>query len=172
MNKDIKKLIRIAEKNDWKVALEQNDLCFSQYSDRGQDFFFYLDLTEDPKTLIRSLKDYIGSFDPTEEALKWTDPEGHGRNGAPHDFEDILADMKDCRQMMQDLLDAWKQKEIRTASAYRVIRIDYAFYADRQDEDSARESAVTAVLEAVRSHMHTVENGLRITDIQDCGEKE
>lgn len=112
-----KKLYKLAEDLDWKVDKDTDtrnitQVCFETYSDYGQDFIFYLDAgtspgEEDPETLISNLRSYINGFDPVEEALKWTGPEGHGRSGAPEEFEDIVADMQQCLEMMNELLNSW-----------------------------------------------------------------
>lgn len=108
--KSINTLIKAAEKLGWNVNKDSDgDYNFSIYSNAGQDFNFYLE-AKNEKELISALDEYIDGFDPTEEALKWTGPHGHGCNGAPDDFEDILADMKDCHQMMKELLATWKDK--------------------------------------------------------------
>lgn len=54
---------------------------------------------------------------------------------------------------------------------YRTIRID-GQYDDTRHEDvnGAVEEAVAKVLNDARSHTHTIEDGIEITDITDCGE--
>lgn len=61
-------------------------------------------------------------------------------------------------------------KKIMTV--YRTVRIDLEYDPARTDIDSAREQAVEKVFSDARAHIHTAENGVRITDITDCGENE
>ncbi len=101
----IEQLIKIAEDNGWKVHIDE-DYTFNQYSDAGQDFFFTL-TANTADELIRELAVYIEYYNPFEEAMIWI-KDGHGVNGAPYEPEDIYNDMKDCKQMMQELLAEWR----------------------------------------------------------------
>ena len=53
----------------------------------------------------------------------------------------------------------------------RVIRIEFE-HDDRQTTDEAREYAAGLVVSHVIGHMHTIDNGVRLTDISDMGEPE
>lgn len=116
--KNIETLLALARELGWTVRVDSNPndptIDFQQYSAAGQDFNFFLrpdnkDIDKaDPEALILSLERYVNDYDPSEEALKWTDESGHGRNGAPHDLKDIIEDMEDCKSMMNELLDAWR----------------------------------------------------------------
>lgn len=118
MDKKIKKLVHKAENLDWTYCPcnfggEQKGYEFAKYSDYGQDFIFCIIATDkdgnySADTMIENLYNYISNFSPTEEALKWVDADGHGANGAPYEFDDIVADMEDCKRMMWELLDAWE----------------------------------------------------------------
>ena len=55
-------------------------------------------------------------------------------------------------------------------SCYRVIRIDGTYDPERMDLEQARTAASEKVVSDALAHIHTVENGLQITDIADCGE--
>lgn len=121
----IEQLIKIAEDNGWKVHID-GDYTFEQYSDAGQDFFFTLNANTADE-LIRELADYIEYYNPFEEAQLWI-RDGHGVNGAPYDAEDVYNDMKDCKQMMQELLDAWNEEgkaviDIETAENELITRV-------------------------------------------------
>lgn len=53
---------------------------------------------------------------------------------------------------------------------YRTIRIDGQFDTGRHDGvDDAIEAAVSKVLSDAMAHSHTIEEGIEITDIIDCG---
>ena len=104
-----KKFVSIAEELDWKIDIDEtNEISLETYSDASQDFLVYLN----PKTLskqeiISELRSYIQGFDPVEEAMKWVGPDGHGQKGAPEDFDDIVADMQNCLERTNELLNAW-----------------------------------------------------------------
>ena len=184
----IPKLIKIAEKQDWNVTKE--DFCndgegysFRKYSDAGQDFGFSIESKKDgkqsPETLLMNLEDYIENFEPASEALLWVDSDGHGINGAPHELEDVIADMKQCREMMRELLSAWKaamngkkETEKKTFTIYRTVRIDGEYDPSRTSLEEALDTAVNKVINDARAHTHTIEEGVRICDIEDCGENE
>ena len=106
--KTIEELIQIAENNGWNVDIDEKDYTFAQYSNAGQDFFFTLSANTADE-LITELSDYIEGYNPFDEALLWI-RDGHGVNGAPYDADDVFNDMKDCKRMMQELLDAWEGK--------------------------------------------------------------
>lgn len=54
---------------------------------------------------------------------------------------------------------------------YRVIRIDGEFDTEKIDDaEQAVQASIEKVLSDAMSHTHTVENGIQITDITDCGE--
>ncbi len=83
------------------------EFTFAQYSDAGQDFSFMAEMKDgDIETLIKSISDYYEGYDPDEEALLWIGPDGHGMNGAPYRITDIIKDMKQCEEMVGDLLYA------------------------------------------------------------------
>lgn len=171
--KTIDNIISIAESLDWKVEKEasnngKHELCFQKYSPAGQDFSFNVSGT-DGDDIVNETMSYIDTYDPYEEAQLWI-RDGHGQNGAPDDPEDVVADMEECKTMMQKLVEAWNGVEKKTAVIYRTIRIDYEYDPTRQSAEEAAEYATSKVVSDAIAHTHTIENGLRITDITDCGE--
>ena len=76
---------------------------FSKGSSAGQDFFFEVEPGEDLFDLSENVYRYYESYDVSEETALWIDSTGHGKNGAPYDIEDIVADMKECEQFILDL---------------------------------------------------------------------
>ena len=109
----IDRIIGIAEDNGWSVTVEycgnSKSLYFefAQYTDRGQDFSFSAEMKEgDVRSLIENINSYYESYDPDEEAILWTGPDGHGRNGAPYRLSEIIKDMEDVETMVKELLDA------------------------------------------------------------------
>lgn len=54
---------------------------------------------------------------------------------------------------------------------YRTIRIDGQFDTSKYDGvDDIVAAAVQKVIEDTLAHIHTVEDGVEITDVTDCGE--
>lgn len=102
--KSLRQLKKIATDLDWSIGDYGNEITFSKYSDYGQDFSF----TIGSDNLVSNLVDYIGNFDVSEETYLWLDETGHGKNGAPYDMIDVYKDMEDCKEMMQELLNAWE----------------------------------------------------------------
>lgn len=118
---DFDKLMLIAESQGWVTHISegeyQDTIDFSQYSPADQDFSFTIimrdsysgeeiDAEDYPSKLVSEVQDYYENYDPDEEAQLWTDDTGHGTNGAPYEYEDLLADMKACETMVKDLSDA------------------------------------------------------------------
>ena len=175
----IKDLIKIAEDLGWNMEKEdygdeRRGYCLSQYSSACQDFFFSIESGiqkhESAETLIQSLEDYIEGYSPFEEAQLWI-KDGHGQNGAPDDPMDVIKDMEECKQMMQELLSAWKEDKKQSFTIYRIIRIDGQFDTSKNDSvDDAVEAAVNKVINDALAHRHTIEDGIEITDVTDCGE--
>ena len=97
-----KKFKKIAEDLGWNVSVYENDINLQQYTSFGQDFFFTI---QKDKELIPQVYDFYENYDPCKEALLWTDSDGHGKNGAPHELKDIIKDMEECEQMVKELYE-------------------------------------------------------------------
>ena len=180
----ISTLLQIAETLGWKVspmhfANGVSRFKFRRYSPAGRDFSIIIDAitindtVKSPEVLIDGLVNYIKGFDPCEEAIKWCGPDGHGRNGAPNKLTDIIADMEDCKQMMETLLHGWTQKKETDKIPFRtviIVQVDGLYDPSRIDEAAAKEYAATKAINDALSHIHTIEEGLEITEIVNCGE--
>ena len=56
-------------------------------------------------------------------------------------------------------------------TVYRTIRIDGQYDTDKKDSvDAAIETAVQKTIHDALSHSHTIEDGVEVTDITDCGD--
>lgn len=118
MKKTIQKLLDLADGLGWEVSVDNDPedpgINFQRYSSAGQDFNIYLRVDNsdigmaNPDALVEALADYANDYDPSEEAIKWADENGHGMNGAPHELKDIIADTEDCKRMLLELLTAWR----------------------------------------------------------------
>lgn len=119
----IEHITDIAEEHGWGVNVSTGtkphvrEICFSQYTTRGQDFSFEVDLIDnDYSAFLTSISDYYECYDPDEEAMLWVGPDGHGQRGAPHRITDIIRDMEEAEEMIKELLDAliesrWKENQ-------------------------------------------------------------
>lgn len=106
--KNINQLINIAENLDWNVTqVEENGFEFQKYSPEGQDFNMYIE-GETVEDLVEEIYAYYESYDVSEETSLWIDETGHGKNGAPYHIEDLLNDMKACKEMILELYEVAK----------------------------------------------------------------
>lgn len=108
-----KQIEKAAEATGWNVTIAKRDkkygggytIEFQMYTDFGQDVneTFYVKNLEDIK---HEVYERYQNFDPSEEASIWLDDTGHGKNGAPHDMEDVLKDMKEVEGALANLCNA------------------------------------------------------------------
>lgn len=56
-----------------------------------------------------------------------------------------------------------------TETTYVTLRIDYTFDPSRTDGATARETAADKVLRDALAHAHTIEDGVQIENIENCG---
>lgn len=102
-----KQIEKAAEEAGWNVTIGKLEDCgydidFQMYTDFVQDVneSFYVKTLEDIK---HEVYERYQNFDPSEEASVWLDETGHGKNGAPHDMEDVLNDMKEVEKALENL---------------------------------------------------------------------
>lgn len=108
---------KIAEDNDYSVHIGRTDFEFGKYTSFGQDFSAIAtvddsDSFEDLRlSLDDSLSNYIEWFDPEEQADLWSEVVDYdeygreireGKNGAPTNYEDIVADMEEAIHDLED----------------------------------------------------------------------
>lgn len=178
MKLTLQEMFTIAENLDWMINEEdfgdtRKGYNISITSPAGQDFNVSLETGDDsnwqePQKLFDALKNYIRGFVPFDEAQLWI-RDGRGQNGAPEDPMDVIADMQACKDAMQELLDAWSEDELETCTHKHTVRLHITFRKD-MDEKTAIEIAVAKLLADARAHTHTLENGVKIDFIEDCGE--
>ena len=101
---DIKKIIEVAEMLDWKVTEDNGEFELEKYSPAGQDFIISIS-ADTLEEFTKELSDRYDNFDCSEEAYKWLDESGHGKNGAPYDMKDVYEDMEECEQMLNELVE-------------------------------------------------------------------
>ena len=98
-----KQFQKIAEGLGWNVTFDGTEIDLQQYTSAGQDFFFSI---RDSGNYAEEVYLYYVNYDPSEEALKWVDDSGHGKNGAPYYLRDIIIDMEEVEQMLKELYEA------------------------------------------------------------------
>lgn len=103
MNKNhVKKIIKVAEKLDWKVTEYNGEFELEKFSPAGQDFIISVS-ADTLEEFSERLYDRYNDFDVSEEAYIWLDDTGHGKNGAPYDMKDVYEDMEACEEMVREL---------------------------------------------------------------------
>lgn len=109
MNNYMKKVTEIAEALGWSITVDGEDADFQYYTSYGQDCHMNITLTEDHDLFLRRIYEEYETYDVSEETALWIDSTGHGKNGAPHDIEDILNDMKEFEAAMLELWENLKE---------------------------------------------------------------
>ena len=105
MNPSTKTLFEKAETLGWAVTEEDpHEYRFSKSSPAGQDFSIVVE-GESAEELIENIREVHDNYDVSEEAYLWLDNTGHGKNGAPYEMKDVLADMEACKEMVLCLHD-------------------------------------------------------------------
>ena len=107
-----KQIEKAAEATGWNVTIFERyveygggyDILFQMHTDRGQERneCFWV---ERLIALPYEVSERYQNFDPSKEASLWLEDTGHGKNGAPHDMEDVLNDMKEVKGALKKLYD-------------------------------------------------------------------
>ena len=111
-NKELDKLIDIAEDLGWKVEVEEETenhviFDFGKYSPEGQDFHFSVEAEDfEAEYLKENIYSVYSDYDVSAETYIWLDSDGHGTNGAPYDMKDVYEDMAVCQNMILELYNA------------------------------------------------------------------
>ena len=112
----INKVIKVAEEIGFSVNVSNQEYNnkkeyifeFSKYTDYGQDFTCTIIIDSKEVSLYNiwnKVYDYYKDYDPSYEAYLWLDEEGHGKNGAPYEMNDVYEDMKQCKSFVKELAD-------------------------------------------------------------------
>ena len=102
-----KKIEEKAGSLDWKTTWTDQSkrhkaVEFQSCTTFGQDITINIDyekLSEIEGEVYRKYTD----FDVSEETSLWIGSDGHGKNGAPYEIEDIVKDMKEAENMILEL---------------------------------------------------------------------
>ena len=105
-------LEQAAELAGWSVAITTPHnsnrnyyVCFSTDTTCGQDVESEFEV-DDFDELPDLIYDTWFNYDVNEETRLWLGEDGHGKNGAPDNIEDILDDMKQVENSLERLYDA------------------------------------------------------------------
>lgn len=101
---EMKEALNKIEELGWDVNKEDENLYrLSIYSPEGQDFSINVEVGRNVDEFIDNIYESYENYDPSYEASLWIGEDGHGKNGAPYELEDLLEDMKWCEQAIYDL---------------------------------------------------------------------
>ena len=106
--------LKYAEEMNWSYCQSESpsegQTCVELETNSPQDQDFIVTIwfeTDNESDFANKLEEYWRGFNPSEEAVNWIGHDGHGTNGAPHDLQDILNDMVDCKEMLRELVVAY-----------------------------------------------------------------
>lgn len=107
MKEDVKEIIKVAEKLDWEVSIDEDceNIEFEKFSPEGQDFIIEIQDGLSLENVVKEMTIKCDNFDCSYETYLWLDNTGHGRSGAPYDMKDLYEDMENCLEMMKELRD-------------------------------------------------------------------
>lgn len=90
---------------DFAIHYDKDSDCidFEYYSSAGQDFMIPAEFNGDLQKLSDDIYDYYNCFDVGEATYCWLDNTGHGKNGAPYNMKDVIADMEECEKAIYKL---------------------------------------------------------------------
>lgn len=108
-----KQIESAAERAGWNCKIERHKkgtyrkkdywyVCFNTDSRFDQDVCFEYEVETLDRIKDEVLETHM-NYDPSEEAMLWVSEDGHGKNGAPDDIRDIIADMEDVESKLEDL---------------------------------------------------------------------
>ena len=99
---------------DWSYSVSESsnngETCVELQRSSPQDQDFIVTIwfeTGNECDFADKLEEYWRDFNPSEEAMNWVGPDGHGTNGAPYDLQDVINDMVDCKEMLRELFIAF-----------------------------------------------------------------
>lgn len=174
----------IATKNGFGCTQDEDgNITLQKFSPRGQDFTIELVKPLDYKDALDDLNTQLASYDVSEQTMVW-----YGANrGEPRDLQDLLDDMKWCKNELQNLTDAVDyhygftpadyfneavMKEALSRTFEETGLADRSFSADMQeillDQMSRYDNPVTGVLSDFVYYSDTKEFYTKhIDDIED-----
>lgn len=100
-------IVEIASSLDWNVFISDNDYGFETYSPAGEDFIFYIPVSNDPSRIVASIRDYADDFDVDEHVELWIG--SRGQNGVPSSVRELVEDAEEIKSMLDDLAEAMRK---------------------------------------------------------------
>ena len=110
----VEKMRASFEKENFILTYDKKSMTymFSKISPAGQDFNFEVDIGCDIEDFLDIVDNCYQNFDVSYETYLWLDNTGHGKNGAPCELEDVLEDIKACKQYINDVyIIVWRYIE-------------------------------------------------------------
>ena len=111
-----KKLTTMIENADFSIVYEDDNIIdFGKYSTAGQDFHFNIDTENNLDYFLMNILSSYQDFDVSYETSLWIGSDGHGKNGAPYEINDIYEDMEECHGFIIELYNIVEKyiKQIR-----------------------------------------------------------
>ena len=101
------KIVEIAEAQGWGVSIIDGEYEFETYSPAGEDFIFYIPVSDDPSRIVASIRDYADNFDVDEHIELWIG--SRGQNGVPSSVRELVEDAEEIKSMLDDLAEAMRK---------------------------------------------------------------
>jgi len=92
--------IKAMEKTGVTMTLRDTYTEIGYYTNHSGEEILEIPFDDDLK---QYLTDYYERYDVSEETYLWLDNTGHGKNGAPYDMADVLADKQEWESKLKDL---------------------------------------------------------------------
>lgn len=107
MNSTAIEVTEIAAGLDWNVFISDDDYGFETYSPAGEDFIFYIPVSDDPSHIFASIRNYADDFDVDEHVELWIG--SRGQNGVPSSVRELVEDAEEIKSMLDDLAEAMRE---------------------------------------------------------------
>lgn len=162
-----KQIEKAAEEAGWDVTITKRveggyDIEFQMYTNFGQDVneSFVVRTLDDIK---HEVYERYQNFDINEEAAIWIGPDGHGHNGAPHNIDEILDDMKEVERALESLFLTLSGHHLPDPN-----KVDFAGQAE-----SLRDSALFALMSNIhKAYDHPGYNAKAFKNPNKCSKYE
>ena len=148
----------IATKEGFNFTIDENgDITLQKFSPRRQDFTIELMKTLYYSDTLDDLKAQLASYDVNEQTMAW-----YGANrGEPRDLQDLLDDMKWCKNELQELTDAVNHRYGFTPADYfNEAVMEDALATTFEEMGLADRSFSTDMQEILLDHMSKYDNPL------------
>lgn len=107
----LKKSLGKAEHLGWSIKEDGCYYLLSRKSPAGISVIIEFSKPKNMKKFIENVFDAYQKYDVSCETMNWVDGTGHGRNGAPYELEDVLNEIKWCKNSIAELWYELKEIE-------------------------------------------------------------